>query len=589
VKISNKRGAKGSFWIKNDNHFRIYSQDGSSGLDFMGIGPFRIDNNKSKFDFEDKVCNDASNCIKMPYYNKRNSGVTDDMWGNIFTYGFSNTWGTTVEIISPSYCYAYGCNYLGKSGGGNFGYQAISSGNAAKNGNFYCAGQLKNTNGFYYVAQYIENPRLTIQAKDSNVCKNASYTVTAYPLFCTDSIQFDWYVNSVKTSNYGQFFSSNSLNNNDTLKCNVTTFKNGVQYSITSNEIIAHISNTTAQISISGSNNFCVGSNSKYFAQYNSNAANKKFIWQVNGNVVGNNSDSLVSSVITNNDIVSCLLIADSVCYAASNDLIVKVQDTSRPTILIYSDTNNICSGTNVNFATNVTNNLVSPTYQWQINGVNVGTNSSTFSSTALNNKDIITCKLSTSSSNCLASANVVSNNVIMQVTPTLIPSINITCSDSVILSGTNVTFTAIATNTVGGVSYIWHINNNTIVTSSNTFSSSTLKDNDTVFCTIFFTGNYPCFAKQYNPNSNKIIMKVLPLGGKKLFIFPNPATAGITINCNNAKQLVIIDAMGRIVKSIPNASISQRVNTKQFSKGVYTVQMITSDGEIFNEKLVIR
>jgi hypothetical protein len=46
---------------------------------------------------------------------------------------------------------------------------------------------------------------------------------------------------------------------------------------------------------------------------------------------------------------------------------------------------------------------------------------------------------------------------------------------------------------------------------------------------------------------------------------------------------------MGKKVKTISNPSISQTINTNQFSKGVYMVQILTNAGEIVSEKLVIR
>ena len=47
-----------------------------------------------------------------------------------------------------------------------------------------------------------------------------------------------------------------------------------------------------------------------------------------------------------------------------------------------------ICTGTQLTFTATPVNGGTSPAYQWQVNGVNTGTNSNTFSSSSLNNND---------------------------------------------------------------------------------------------------------------------------------------------------------------------------------------------------------
>jgi len=79
-----------------------------------------------------------------------------------------------------------------------------------------------------------------------------------------------------------------------------------------------------------------------------------------------------------------------------------------------------ICANTGVTFTASPSNGINSPSYQWQVNGSNVGTNSATFTDSTLNNGDVVTCILSTSEA-CVTGSPATSNAINMTVNP--IPS----------------------------------------------------------------------------------------------------------------------------------------------------------------------
>src|SRR5437868_14868008 len=92
-----------------------------------------------------------------------------------------------------------------------------------------------------------------------------------------------------------------------------------------------------------------------------------------------------------------------------SNNITMSVGATAQPTISITTSANSICQGTSVTFNSTAVNGGSTPTYQWEKNGTNVGTNSSTYTSTSINNNDIISCSM-TSSLGCASPASVNSN-----------------------------------------------------------------------------------------------------------------------------------------------------------------------------------
>ncbi|MCX6209057.1 MAG: dockerin type I domain-containing protein [Bacteroidetes bacterium] len=73
-----------------------------------------------------------------------------------------------------------------------------------------------------------------------------------------------------------------------------------------------------------------------------------------------------------------------------------------------------------------------------------------------------------------------------------------------------------------------------------------------------------------------------------QLVIYPNPTNGFINIECANSKQIVIIDAMGRIVKQFNNATKRLTFNCKLLTKGIYMIQATMQDGTVNAEKLVV-
>src|SRR4030095_3902142 len=70
-----------------------------------------------------------------------------------------------------------------------------------------------------------------------------------------------------------------------------------------------------------------------------------------------------------------------------------------------------VCPGTNVTFTATVSNEGSAPVYQWKKNGLNVGTNSKSYSSNSLQNGDVISILL-TSNAPCATSATAVSHDI---------------------------------------------------------------------------------------------------------------------------------------------------------------------------------
>ncbi|MFY7964847.1 MAG: T9SS type A sorting domain-containing protein [Chitinophagaceae bacterium] len=73
--------------------------------------------------------------------------------------------------------------------------------------------------------------------------------------------------------------------------------------------------------------------------------------------------------------------------------------------------------------------------------------------------------------------------------------------------------------------------------------------------------------------------------------IYPNPATTNINITSQQfIQQIKLINQLGQTLQQFNNLNTKNKtINIEQFSKGVYVVQIVTSNGEIKTQKIVIK
>ena len=174
------------------------------------------------------------------------------------------------------------------------------------------------------------------------------------------------------------------------------------------------------------------------------------------------------------------------------------------PSVSIAASSSSICSGTSVTFTATPTNGGAGPSYQWKLNGANVGTNSTTYSNSGLANGDIVSCVM-TSNASCASPSTATSNSTTMTVTSNVTPSVSISGTSS-ICSGTSVTFTAAPSNGGPAPSYQWKKNGANAGTNSSTYTNSTLANGDVV--TVVMTANNSCQTASA-ANGNSITLQV--------------------------------------------------------------------------------
>jgi subtilisin family serine protease len=181
------------------------------------------------------------------------------------------------------------------------------------------------------------------------------------------------------------------------------TVTNGNGCSATSNSTLVTVNAlpATPTISASGSTTFCAGGS----VILTSSSAT--------GNVWSNGATTQSITVSTAGN-YSVTVTNGNGCAAQSLSTSVTVNPSVTPSIAISTNSTTVCQGATTVFNATPTNGGATPSYQWQVNGVNAGTNSATFTTSTLTSGQIVTCLLA-SNANC-ASPTVVNSNAITMV-----------------------------------------------------------------------------------------------------------------------------------------------------------------------------
>jgi GEVED domain/Secretion system C-terminal sorting domain len=371
-------------------------------------------------------------------------------------------------------------------------------------------------------------------------CAGTSLTFTATPTNGGSAPTYQWQVNGVNVGTNSATYTSSSLTNGAVVTCIMTSNASGVVGSpATSNSITITINPTLTPsnaIAISsGSNPMCSGANATFTATATNGGTTPIYQWQVNGVNVGTNSPTYSSTTLANGQTVTCILTSNALCAspsnATSNSIVMTVNTclTAGVTIAQTGGSNPLCAGELATFTATASNGGNSPSYQWQVNGINVGTNSATYSASNLNNNDVVTCILTSNLPNVLGSPST-SNTLTIVVTTPVTPSnvISISSGSNPMCEGASVTFVATATNAGTAPNYQWTIDGVNVGTNQNSFATTSLQNGQIVSCTL--TSNLTCVTST-NANSNQITASVNPTITPTVSIVisagSNPSNAG--------------------------------------------------------------
>jgi len=348
--------------------------------------------------------------------------------------------GTTINFTATATSSGSSPSYQWQVNGGNVGTNSPNFSSVLNNNDVVtvtvttsdsCAATLTANDSYTVITGGSVVPLVSIAADDSSVCAGTTINFTATPTNGGTTPVYQWQINGVNAGANSPNFSSSTLNNSDTVSVILTSSDPCASPTAdTSATIIVTITATvmpTVTVTANPLNPVCAGTTINFTATPTNGGTTPVYQWQLNGANVGTNSPNFSSSSLSNNDTVSVIMTSNDVCPVPgsdTNEYIVLIDPLLTPSATVTPTTFTGCVGDSIVFTADTTNGGTAPVFQWQVNGVNAGTNSSTFTLTPVSGGEQIWVIL-TSNATCATPATVTSNTVNVTANPLPVLSVS--------------------------------------------------------------------------------------------------------------------------------------------------------------------
>ncbi len=349
----------------------------------------------------------------------------------------------------------------------------------------------------------------------------------------------------------------------------------------------------TVQISTSATT-ICAGASVQFTATVQQGLSTDAYQWTVNGKPTTAISSVYQTDTLNNNDIVECQVssslgkLCPSLATVYSNDIIIFVKPPVTPTVNITTPNTNICSGALVVFSAATTDAGTNILYQWLLNGNPVGSNLNSYSSNVLSDKDMISCRITADpGQSCLAAPATTSNNIIINVSPSPAPSVQIDAVPPVICPGDSVLFTAIPKNAGTDISYQWQLNGNNISADQSDFIGRNLSDGDQVNC-MLMTTNAACGNNEWvSSNLETIVVKTAPqiLFADSIVLIRPGQQAQIHAGIENA----FISYSWQPASDLVNVNTLDPTTVPLWENSLFKLSVMASDGCSSEKELLVK
>jgi len=442
-------------------------------------------------------------------------------------------------------------------------------------------------------------PGVNITANPGNsICLGALVTFNAgVTNIGGGTVNYDFKINgSSVQSGASNTFATSTLTNGNTVTCEISISGGTCLAASTAQSNIITMSvgppaTPTVSMIANPGNSICPGTTVTFTAgAAGIGGGTLQYDFRINGTIVQSGvSNTFVTSTLVNSDIVDCsILINGGTCIssniAMSNTIVMQVNPSLAAGVTITANpAGTICPGVPITFSAASINGGSSPAYQWQLNGVPTGTNSSTFISSSLSNGDIVHVVLSSNAA-CVISATVISNPITVSVSPVATASVSIAADATTICPGTPVTFTATSLNGGSGPTYQWKVNGINAGTNSPIYINDQLKQGDVISCNMI--ANTVCSGIQsVNSNNLSITVKPVPVIS---FDPANPSiVSGNSVQLKAVVQGNISSYLWTPATSLSNAAIPNPVANPRATT-TYNLHVVSQDNCVADKTITV-
>ncbi len=428
-------------------------------------------------------------------------GLCADASGNIYFSDYDASRIRKINVATGLITTMAGNGSNGYGGDGNPAAGSILNGPIGicsdNSGNIFFADNGNNRVRKLYInltSPPPSTPSVLLTANSTSACSGIPVVITATVTNGTPNMIYQWFRNGNSVGTNSNVYTPSSLNNGDVIYCMITSNScNGV-LAIKSNSITL-TGSVIPVITISASaTTVCPGTTVQFTATANNCGPNPTYQWKVNSLNVGTNHPVYTRVLINSGDNITCELTPDptiscinrSTVYSNQIGITVTVGVTG--SIDIFPSANEVCPGIPVTFTAVVQNASSTPSYQWKVNGVPVGSNLPVYVSSSLSNNDKVQCYLTSGSNNCNALASS-SPTIVMSVKK--VPSIFIVPPDTVVAPGSQILLHAEISGAYA--SYIW--NPSTLLNNSTSLSPTTYPSQSTTAYQLSVTTDEGCKA----------------------------------------------------------------------------------------------
>lgn len=396
-------------------------------------------------------------------------------------------------------------------------------------------------------------PSVNISTKSLVICEGTNVTFNATPLYEGSTPTYQWMINGSAVNNNGLTFTTASLKNGDLVSLQMTSSAGCASTPTVLSNTIAIKVDTLVNPSVTISQSpatICNGSTVTLTAMPVNGGINPTYQWQVNGQNAGSNSNIFTFKPVFASQQLR-IIMTSSACAASptvtSNTLNVLVTQPVTPSVSITVPTTTICPGIPITFIASQTNGEIKPVYQWQKNGVTVGSDSTAYTTASIADGNVITVKM-TSNAPCVTVTQVTSTPITMRV-KTIYPSVTISATTTTICANAPVSFTA--NGLTGGTSlkYQWKKNGVNVGTNSTTYSTTTLINGDKISVEFTSIGNCP---DTIVVTSAPIIITVIPI------LRPTISISGVT----TITQGTTVTLSSNVINKAPSFAYQWRDST---------------------------